>query len=107
MQNCFEFGSSITKIVILSLFENFDYSVDYRELSVTFGDIKLFVPKGLKKTLEKLCKAILTEKPRNIPRFCANYFLAQLAQRAGTFCLMRLNVVLTVASSFVLDKNTI
>ena len=60
------------------------YSINYKEPSVQFKDVKLVVPSGLRELVENLAREILIEQPRNIPRFAANYFTAILSQKIGT-----------------------
>ncbi|CAK8677800.1 unnamed protein product [Clavelina lepadiformis] len=55
--------------------------IDYDEMSVRYGAIKLKVPDGFKQLLENLSREILREQPKNIPRFSAAYFNRLLERR--------------------------
>lgn len=48
--------------------------VDYQEMSVSYGRVKLGVPAGFKEMLEIVTREILREQPKNIPGFLAAYF---------------------------------
>jgi len=48
--------------------------VNYEDMSVSYGRVKLAVPTGFKEMLETVTREILREQPRDIPRFLAKYF---------------------------------
>lgn len=48
--------------------------VNYDDMSVSYGRVKLAVPTGFKEMLETVTREILREQPRDIPRFLAKYF---------------------------------
>uniref|UniRef100_H2YER9 RIIa domain-containing protein n=1 Tax=Ciona savignyi TaxID=51511 RepID=H2YER9_CIOSA len=60
-------------------------SVDYEEMSVRYGAVKLQVPSGFKQLLENLSREILREQPKNIPNFAAAYFNRLLERREQGF----------------------
>jgi len=55
--------------------------VDYEEMSVRYGSVKLQVPPGFKQLLENLSREVLREQPKNIPQFAAAYFNRLLERR--------------------------
>uniref|UniRef100_F6TXH2 RIIa domain-containing protein n=1 Tax=Ciona intestinalis TaxID=7719 RepID=F6TXH2_CIOIN len=59
--------------------------VDYEEMSVRYGAVKLQVPTGFKQLLENLSREILREQPKNIPSFAAAYFNRLLERREQGF----------------------
>merc|ERR1712066_1042306 len=48
--------------------------VDYNEMSVSYGRVKLAVPTGFKEMLETVTREILREQPTDIPLYLATYF---------------------------------
>lgn len=48
--------------------------VDYNDMSVSYGRVKLAVPTGFKEMLETVTREILREQPTDIPLYLATYF---------------------------------
>ena len=47
------------------------------------GKVKLVAPEILRELVDDLMREVLLKTPKNIPKFCADYFKRLLAQRAG------------------------
>ena len=62
----------------------FFYRVNYKEMSVTYGEVKLAVPEGLQELLEDLSRATLRVQPKEIPKFAAEYFQQMLEKRKSS-----------------------
>merc|ERR1712036_22427 len=48
--------------------------VDYEEMTVSYGKIKLGVPSGFRELLEDLTRGVIRERPNNIALWLARHF---------------------------------
>merc|ERR1719335_674606 len=48
--------------------------VDYEEMTVSYGKIKLSVPPGFRELLEELTRGVIRERPNNIALWLARHF---------------------------------
>merc|ERR1712167_386045 len=48
--------------------------VDYEEMTVSYGRIKLGVPSGFRELLEDLTRGVIRDRPNNIPLYLQRHF---------------------------------
>ena len=87
---------------MMLLYFNFSYRVDYNEMSVRYGPVKLSVPTGFKQLLENLCREVLREQPKDIPKFAAVYFSRILEKREGTQPLLQFTIILWLRNILII-----
>ena len=85
---------------------NLYFSVDYKEMSVRYGEVKLAVPKGFKELLEDLSREVLREQPKDIPKFAAEFFRRLLSRRGGKMTIVVIFAFKMIHHPFYFTCNT-